>query len=92
MQTDNLPTDNEILSRFSAYSVDDDSKDDQELAMDIFEINKAEKSAWAVNRSMIQFGDQRQPCVSCHETKEVNEVPCEHLYRRDYVRRGNQVR
>lgn len=85
-QRHNISADDETLSRFSAYNVNDGSDDDQELSMDICESNEAEGSAWAASRSMRQPGDQHQPCVSCHEVKEIIEVPCEHPYCRDCVR------
>jgi len=54
----NISADDETLSKFSAYNVDNGSDDDQALSMDTCESNEAEGSAWAASRSMRQPGDQ----------------------------------
>ncbi len=82
----NISADDETLSRFSAYNVDDGSDDDHAHSMDICERDEAEGSAWATSRSMRQPEVQQQSCVSCHEIKEAVQVPCEHLYCRDCIR------
>ncbi len=80
LQLHNIFADDETLSRFSVYNVNDSNNNDQALPMDICESNEVEESAWTTNRSIRQSKDQHQPCVSCHEVKKIIEISCEHLY------------
>ncbi|KAL8733772.1 MAG: hypothetical protein Q9181_003466 [Wetmoreana brouardii] len=80
----NLAADSDTLSRYSAFNNGDKSDSDGPSRMDISEDNEAESSAWAATRTPERHQHQ---CVACQERKETIEVPCQHSYCRDCIRR-----
>ena len=82
-----LVPDDDTISRFSTFNIEDDSDGDNTLSVGFSEIDEPEGSAWAASRSTKRPRAMQWECVSCQDCKEVVAVPCQHLYCRECVRR-----
>ena len=78
--------DDDTLSRFSTFNIEDDSDGDTTTSVGFSEIDEPEGSAWAASRSTKRPYAEQRECVSCQDFKEVVAVPCQHLYCRECVR------
>ena len=86
LQLHDLAADEDTISRFSAFNIEDDSEEDTASSGSSSESNEAEGSSWAASRKPKRSESHQRQCVSCREYKKVVELPCQHLYCRRCIR------